>query len=61
VHSRCVIAIANAVELATPKATKPVDRAASAAPMPPGTGIALDTSEARQMTKTSCQIFRNSP
>ena len=56
-----MIAIANAVELATPKATKPVDRAASAAPMPPGTAIALDTSEAREMTKTSCQIFRNSP
>ena len=37
-QSRCVNAIANAVESSTPNATRPAVRPASAAPMPPGTG-----------------------
>jgi len=46
VHSLWVNAIANAVDSSTPTAVRPAVRAASAAPIPPGTGMRLAKAEA---------------
>ena len=43
---RCVIAMANAVDSPTPRAINAAERLASAAPIPPGDGIRLESTEA---------------
>ena len=58
---RCVRAIANAVELSTPIEMRPAERAASAAPMPPGTGITLDSTDAEVLMKISWARLRLTP
>src|SRR5215218_4488750 len=52
---------ANAVDSSTPIVIRPAERAASAAPIPPGTGIRLERTEAAVLTKTSCARFSSTP
>jgi hypothetical protein len=47
-----VTAIANGVDSSTPTAMRPAESVASAAPMPPGTGIRLEGTDAAVLTKT---------
>ncbi len=60
-HRRFVSAMANAVDSSTPTAIRPAAVVASAAPMPPGTGIRPDRTPAAVFTNTTSARDRSAP